>query len=366
MIPRRLAYLALETPREGQATHTHVYEIANGLVARGWKVEIIATRHGGSSSGSSYLVRGLDYVAAQIRLILRFHRVDAVYMRAHFAALPTSILAALCRKPVVQEINGRPDDILVTYPWLRSIGWLVSWSYRIQMRLARHVIVVTEGLRTWAMVEAGHDRVSIVTNGANISLFRPDGKRPEGEGAYIAFVGGLTAWHGIEVMIAAARSLDWPQNIGLVLIGDGVERAAVQDGADGKRIRWLGRLPQDEAAMWLRGALGALSITQDGSGHLGTGVAPLKLFEAMASGIPVIVTDLPFQGGLVRELEAGLVIAMGDPAGLAKAVSVLAADRAAAKAMGARGADYVRTKASWQARADETGAILAEAIDGQK
>jgi glycosyltransferase involved in cell wall biosynthesis len=366
VIPKRLAYLALETPREGQATHTHIHEIAKGLRARGWKVELIATRRGGSSSGSSYLARGLDYVAAQARLLLRLHRVDAVYMRAHFAAFPASIVAALCRKPVVQEINGKPDDILVTYPWLRWIGWLVGWSYRLQMRLASHVIVVTEGLREWAMAQSRHGRVSVVTNGANVTVFNPEGKKPEGEGAYIAFVGGLTAWHGIGVMIAAAQSADWPQDVGLVLIGDGIERGAVSAGADGKRVRWLGRLPQGEAAMWLRGALGALSITQDKSGHLGAGVAPLKLFEAMASGVPVIVTDLPFQRHLVREQDAGLVIPMADPAALARAVAVLAADLAAAGAMGARGADYVRAKASWQARADDTGAILAGVIDARK
>lgn len=364
MIDRRLAYLALETPREGQATHTHIHEIINGLRAAGWSVELIATERGGSSSGSSYFVRALDYLIAQGQLIRRLRQVDAVYMRAHFAALPASICAALCRRPVVQEINGKPDDIMVTYPWLRWLGWLIMLSYRLQMRLAARVIVVTEGLRGWALEQSGHRRISVVANGANVSLFRPDGVSPEGEGSYVAFVGGLTAWHGVRVMVEAARSADWPDNVGLIIIGDGIERGAVAAAADGLRIRWLGRLPQSEVAMWVRGAACALSITQDTSGHLSTGVGPLKFYEAMASGVAVIVTDLPFQADVVRAEGVGLVIPMADPAALARAVAIVAADPQSAKAMGARGAAYVRAYASWSARADETGRLIAEAIDG--
>ena len=361
---RRLAYLCLETPREGQATHTHVHEIMNGLIADGWQVELFATSQGGSSSGSSFFVRVLDYGAVQLRLLVNLRRFDAIYVRAHFAALPISLVAALVRKPVVQEINGLPLDILVTYPRLQWLGRLMSLCYTMQMRFAARVIAVTEGLCGYARARSGHDRVSLVTNGANTSLFTPDGPRPAETDSYIVFLGGLAAWHGIGTMVEAVRSSDWPQAVHLVIIGDGMERDSVKIAADGQRIRWLGRLPQAEAAMWLRGAQAALSITQDTSGHLSTGVAPLKLFEAMASGTAVIVTDLPFQADLVRRVGAGVVIPMADPVALARAVANLVADPVAAKAMGLRGAAYVGTHGSWRARADETGCLIAEAIDG--
>jgi len=367
MIRGRLSYLCLETPREGQATYTHVHEIIDGLKAGGWQVELVATAVGGSASGGAYWQRGLDYITAQWRLIRSLSRVDAVYVRAHFAALPASVFAALRKRPVIQEINGLPDDIFVTYPWLGWFRTLVRASYRLQMRLANHIIVVTEGLRGWAEAESGHERVSIVTNGANTRVFSPLGPRTDVEGDYVVFVGGITAWHGLDVMVEATRNPEWPEGVRLIIIGDGKERgrlhAAISNDEAG-RVSWLGRLPQTEAAKWLRGALAALSVTQDTQGHLGTGVAPLKLFEAMASGTAVIVTDLPFQAELVRRERAGLVIPMADPRALARAVAVLAADSAGAKAMGARGAAYVAEHASWQVRADQTGSIIAEVING--
>jgi glycosyltransferase involved in cell wall biosynthesis len=367
-VPARLAYLCLETPRPGQATYTHVHEIIDGLRESGWQVELIATEAGGSASGSPYWRRGLDYITAQWRLIRALSRVDAVYMRAHFAALPASLWCSLRRMPVVQEINGLPDDIFVTYPWLGWLGGFVKASYRWQMKLAGHVIVVTEGLRGWALAETGHSRVSLIGNGANTRLFSPEGPVPDGQGSYIAFVGGLTAWHGISVMVEATRHPAWPEGVRLVIIGDGKESGQVRAAmlSDGKgRLSWPGRLPQAEAAMWLRGALGALSITQDAQGHLGTGVAPLKLYEAMASGAAVIVTDLPFQADLVREVGAGLVIPMADPAALARAVASFAADPDASMQMGARGAAYVEAHASWAVRAQDTGRIIGSAIHGR-
>lgn len=349
----RLLYLSLETPREGQATYTHVHEIIRGLRKIGWVVDLLATSRGGASSGTRYLARLADYVRVQWQAAWRLKSYDAVFMRAHFAAMPLSAWAKLRGVPVFQEINGLPADILVTYRWLRWIGPLIRWLYRTQMRMASHVFVVTDGLRGWALAEAGHDRVSVVTNGADIDLFNPDGPRPAEPERYIAFVGGLTAWHGIATMIAATKEPGWPEGVALVMIGDGVERDRLKDTAAHPRVRWLGRRPPKEVASYLRGAIAALSVTEDSAGHLNTGVAPLKLFEAMASGVPVIVTDLPFQGDVVREHETGIVIPMASPSALAAAASQTAAEPGLAQQRGDNGRRYVERFASWQSRAKE-------------
>lgn len=361
---RRLAYLCLETPRPGQATYTHVHEIITGLRAIGWEVDLIATGSGGASSGSSYLARLRDYIGAQWRLVRRLGAYDGVYMRAHFAAWPAAAFASARSVPVFQEINGLPADIFVTYPWLGRLSGLVNWLYRSQMKMAAHVFVVTEGLKRWAQTEAGHERVSVVSNGADTNLFTPHGPLPPADSPYIVFVGGLTAWHGISVMRAAVDDPAWPLGLQLVIIGDGVEREQLSQPGLSERIKVLGRLEPQDVAKWLRGAVAALSITQDTTGHLGTGVAPLKLFEAMASGVPVIVTDLPFQRDVVRQYETGLVIPLAHASALARAAAQLAGEPAFARRLGRNGADYVRAFASWRRRAEEISKHLSHAIGG--
>jgi glycosyltransferase involved in cell wall biosynthesis len=359
---RSVVYLCLETPREGQAVYTHVHEIISGMESAGWTVKLIATEAGGAVSGGSYWRRGLGYISAQIKGIRLVHQCDAVYFRSHFAALPLALVCRVLGKPTVQEINGRPSDVVVTYPWLRWLKFLIEASYRYQMQWASEVITVTDGLRQWAITECRHSRVSVVPNGANTIHFTSEGNIPEGMGDYIVFVGGLVAWHGISTMLSAIDQPEWPEGVRLVIIGDGIEREKVLAAVSRPRLVWLGRKPYEDIPQYLRGAMGALCVIEDPDGRSATGVAPLKLFEAMACGVPVIVTDLPFQADLVRQQGAGIVVPIADPVFLAKAVAALFADPSAGKKMGMRGADYVRKYASWQARADQTCSIVKHAI----
>ena len=118
-------------------------------------------------------------------------------------------------------------------------------------------------------------------------------------------------------------------------------------------------------AVWsaLRGALAALCVISDPDGRSSTGVAPLKLFEAMAAGAAVIVSDLPFQADLVRETRCGIVVPPDDPPALARAVADCAAQPAEAAAMGRRGCAYAQAQASWQHRARQTADVMNEALD---
>jgi glycosyltransferase involved in cell wall biosynthesis len=362
--PLRLAYLSLETPRPGQASQTHIDEIIASLRQSGWQVELFATTRGGASSHASYLQRLLDYGRVQLALGRRLKEFDAVFARSHFMALPLVVWANWRKLPVVQEINGKPADIGVTYPALKPFAPLFAWLYRVQYRMASHLVAVTEGLAQWARGFAGHDRVSVVSNGANTELFRPDGPRADIAGRYVIFVGGLVAWHGIGTMLAALREPAWPADVRLVIVGDGIERGKVEAAQADPRLLWLGRQPYEAVPALLRGALAALCVIEDQDGRSAAGVAPLKLFEAMACGIPVIVSDLPFQADMVRQANAGLVVPSANPAAIAAAVATLGGAPDEAVEQGRNGATYVAREASWQQRGREIDRILASQLTG--
>jgi glycosyltransferase involved in cell wall biosynthesis len=360
--PLRLAYLSLETPRPGQASQTHIDEIIAGLRGCGWQVELFATTSGGASTRSSFLRRLIDYGRVQLSLMRRLSAFDVVFVRSHFMALPLSLAAHWRRLPVVQEINGKPADIGVSYPALKRLTPIFSWLYRAQYRRAAHLVAVTPGLVDWARAFAGHDRVGLVSNGANTALFAPQGPAGPVEGRYVVFVGGLVAWHGIDTMLAALKEPGWPADLRLAVVGDGIERGKVEAAGNDPRLFWLGRQPYDAVPAILRGALAALCVIEDQDGRSASGVAPLKLFEAMACGVPVIASDLPFQGDVVRDYETGIVVPMADPRALAEAVSRLAAEPGLRQRLGSNGRRYVERFASWQARAEEISVVLRRHI----
>jgi glycosyltransferase involved in cell wall biosynthesis len=355
---RRLAYLALETPRPGQASYTHVHEILTELRKLGWSVDLHASTQGGASTATSWLSRLLDYAGTQLWLASRLGRYDAVYVRAHFMAFPIALLAALLGKPVVHEINGRPDDVAVTYRALQAGLPVLKLLYWIQMRLASHLFPVTEGLATWASRFAGHRRVTAIPNAANTRLFCPEGPVADLPFSYVVFVGGLVAWHGVETMLAATRDVAWPADLRLVVIGDGPERHRLSAGSAGP-ITWLGRLPYEQVPSYLRGSKAALCPIENPGDRSSSGVAPLKLYEAMGCGVPVVATALPFQSELIDSTGAGVVVPVGDPHALALAVRALVEDSERSRWHGLNGARYVANAASWSSRAEQISEILA-------
>jgi glycosyltransferase involved in cell wall biosynthesis len=96
--------------------------------------------------------------------------------------------------------------------------------------------------------------------------------------------------------------------------------------------------------------------------HGRSAVSPLKLFESMAAGVPVVVTDLPGLADTVRTAQCGIVVPPNDPRALANAVASLVLHPAEACSMGAKGRDAAVSQHSWRVRAEETSHVLESLI----
>ena len=364
---RRLVYLCLEAPREGQASFAHVHEIAQGLTACGWHVDIMAPNYSGNWVRPNLLVRLLEYVRVQYRVVRLLKNYDALYVRAHPLAWPTSMLARLLGLPVVQEVNGTYADLYVAYPGAKIFHAALDMLQRSQYRAADAIIAVTQKLREWVVSETipRPIRVEVVSNGANIDTFSPTAtSAAELPAKYVVFFGGLTRWHGTDDMSSCVFSKHWPDGVSLVVAGDGEGAATLRTIAEYQpRLLVLGRVPYKEIAGIVCGSLGGVIPISDPNGRSSAaGLAPLKLFETLACGVPAIVTDFPGQADLVREHGCGLVYASGDADGLAKAVAALESDPDAARRMGERGRKLVEERYTWRMLAEQTHRLLAELV----
>jgi len=361
----RILYLTLESPREGQASYAHVHEIIKGLKHGGHEVILFRPSYTDAKERPSVARRMWEYLRLQLSLIFRLRRGDVIYVRGHFMAILVAAWAKLIGVPILHEVNGPYQDIVVSYPWLRPFSRLLGVLQRSQYRWAQRVVPVTNELGEWVRQEAGHDRVTVIPNGANVEMFNPDAPAicEIPDGPYAIFFGGLARWHGVDEMLAAAESPEWPQAVRLVVVGDGQCRDKVISAAEkNPRVVYLGYRPYDAVPGLVSRSLCGLVAISDPSGRSRTGLFPLKLFETLAVGVPAVVTDFPGQANLVRDHDCGLVIPPGDAQALAQAVAKLAADPVATKAMGLRGAELIRKEHSWQHRADQTASIIAEIV----
>jgi glycosyltransferase involved in cell wall biosynthesis len=357
----RIAYFALDLPHKGQASYVHINEIVENLRRIGWHVDLFTPEPAAPDQARRRIDKWREYVQASRRVIAAMRTYDVLYVRAHALAWPVTSAAKKQGLVVVQEVNGTELDLIVSRPWLRPLRPLLRWLYVSQYRRSDHLFAVAKELAEWLRIQSGHTRVSVVPNAANTDLFRPtEHERPD---PFVVFFGGLTDWHGIDVMIDAVRRPEWPKGIELVIIGTGVRQGEVEAAVRaGLPIRWLGYQPYVEIPGLIAGAIAGLNPITDPLGRSSTGINPLKLYETLASGLPAIVTDLPGQSEFVSGGRCGLVIPRGDAAALAGAVAQLAADPAQAREMGRRGAALVHAAHSWRARAVEIDEVLQHCL----
>lgn len=359
----RVIYLSLELLTPGQASDTHVRAIVGGMAACNVTTWLIAQARSPGKRASK-ISRIVSYLTLSLRAAQALRGADVAYVRSHPAAALFSALARLMGKPVVHEINGQMSDIGVTYGLPTSLTRLLVALQLWQYRRAAGLIAVTPGLRDWvASLPGVIAPVFVVSNGADIDVFRPDAVTTTTfTTPYAFFFGGLVAWHGIDTMLAAVRHPGWPRDVQLVIAGHGPLSSRVEAAQVEGSIVAAGYVERSVVAGLAAGALVLLCPIEDRGARGAGGVAPLKLFESMACGRPVIVTDLPFQSELVRDGACGLVIAPEDPAALAGAVARIAGDPDAADAMGARGRAMAVARFDWRARAAETADILRHVV----
>ncbi len=361
---RRLAYLCLQATTEGQASHAHVHEIIAGLREEGWEVDLYEPSYAGGAAPGA-MGRLLEFRRVQKRLASRLREYDALYVRSHALALPASRAGRRAGIPVIQECNGPYEDLFLAWPAVRPLAWWLIRAMREQYHDADALITVTPQLAEWLEAEARRVDVAVVPNGANTDLFRPDATTDVSlPDRYAVFFGALAPWQGLGTCLDATRNASWPEGVSLVVAGDGALRTEVEAAAAERpeHVRYLGRLGYRDVPGVVCGALASL-VPMHLPERDDRGLSPLKLFESMACGVPVIASDLPGLSETVRQSGGGLTAAPGDPAALASAVATLASDPDRAAEMGARGRAFVVEHASWRARAQATSFIIVRAIE---
>jgi glycosyltransferase involved in cell wall biosynthesis len=338
-----------------------VHEIISGIERRGYAVDLFEPQYAhkhGTLPGA--IGRALEFRRIERELMQRAGSVRAVYIRAHFAAAATARWAKRQGIPVVQEVNGPYEDLFAAWPWTSYLKWFFVPLMREQYRAADALITVTDALAEWLHEETGRTDITVVPNGANIDLFTPDAPRPSGlPERYVVFFGAFAVWQGLDTLVAATRDEEWPEDVVLVVAGDGSERHTVEAAAaSSSRVRYLGTIPYRDVPGVVAGSIAGLSPQGRSHGRSATGLSPLKVYESLACGVPVVVTDFPGQAELVRRNDLGYVVPPDDPKSLARAVKLLALDPARAREMGMRGRDVIVAGHSWDSRAATTAKVL--------
>ncbi len=272
--------------------------------------------------------------------------VDVIIHRASAYDAGAASLARRLRVPLVLYL----DTHLEVERAFRGEGYWRPPHARAMRALGRAADVIATPSRAVAdyYVALGlpADRIEVVRNGISERLLRmgremADLHPPLADAGQctLGFVGSLSRWHGVDLLLDALRHLgDGPQANGvrpvfrLVIVGRGAEDEALKTraralGLEGA-VEWRGALSHNEAVR----AIGEFDIAVLPS-TLPTG-APMKLSEYAAMARPIIAPDYANIRELFTEKEEILLVSPGSPRALAQAVRALVADPSMARRMG--------------------------------
>jgi glycosyltransferase involved in cell wall biosynthesis len=315
-----------------------------GSVGEGWLAQ--AAREAGAeviSLGRKSHYDGWDLTAVpRLAAVVCRHRIDLVHSLLFHMNVFGTLAAVLTGRPSICSLRSVHYDFAA---WYRRAAW------RVLGRFASAITAVSEHAREALCRHVGipRQRVAVIPNGVDTSVFRPGPKRgllrPIGipsDAFVIGTIGRLDPVKGHAYLLdAAARVLARRPDVHFVLVGPssgseggGISSRAADLGIDG-RVHLVG--PRDDVPDMLREFdIFVLPSLSEGM--------PNALLEAMATGLPCVATRVGGNSEIIGQGGVGRLVPARDAGGLAAALLSLAGDPAGRRSLGEAARRCVSTR----------------------
>lgn len=307
------------------------------------------------------LAAALQVTTYNLSLVIRlFPERDAnLYSRDPFSLFVISLLWPRRAQRTLYEAH--------TFPTSRAGLWL---RRQLAARISGFV-VITEHLRQrYADMPGSPHRIVVAHDGIRLARFQINGSREHWrrrigwpEAAFIVgymgrFYGGLEQMdRGLDTLLNAvtgvAQEVDRP--VRLALVGgpservDGMREVVQSRELPDDFILYPGQVPPADVPGYLR-AFDVCAIPSPWTEFYAYYTSPMKLFEYMASGSPLVASDLPTTAEIVCDGENGLLVPPGDVSALQNALRRLYNDPELARGLADRAAQDV-LHYTWDVRA---------------
>ncbi|MCQ9388903.1 glycosyltransferase family 4 protein [Brevibacterium sp. 50QC2O2] len=379
----RIAYL-LADPGIGvfgtKGASVHVQEVIRALRRLGHSVTVYAVRSDDTvpadladlpvvelpvarTADTAARERAIAAAADSLARAVTVAGADLVYERYSLFSTAGSRAAAALGVPFVLEVNAPLIDEQARYRELHDrAGALVATV--AQLEAARVATCVSAGVADWVLQQCPGARTLVVPNGVDAHRITPAAPTAGGPAAdtrtfTVGFVGTLKPWHGTHLLLEAfARAVtaeaalpggprvDWRLDI----CGKGPEleslRALATDLGIGGRTLFRGAVAPAQVPEILHGFDVATAPYPAAGDHY---FSPLKVYEYLAAGLPVVASEIGEIPGLLGS-DVGVLVPPGDVAELAAALVSLAHDPVRRAALGAAARDSAVNRHSWDRR----------------
>jgi len=260
------------------------------------------------------------------------------------AGIAGAFVAWLSGRPFVYNIRDMYPDMALGGEIVQPSRWVEQWEkmHRHALRRAARVIVLGDDMRDRILAKGVvAERVVVVRDGATFPASLPAEDDPmvreiRSGFPFVALHAGNLGFYGAWGTLLEAAELLRKENVGLVFIGDGANRGALEAAAASRaNVRFLPFRPAERVPHVMRA--GDVHIVTVRRGLEGV-VVPSKIYGILAAGRPVLaLADSRSDAArIVVESGCGLAVDPDDPVRVAAAILDLRGDPARLAEMGRR------------------------------
>lgn len=223
------------------------------------------------------------------------------------------------------------------------------------LKYAQCVITPSETIRQH-LIHRGTsaEKINVITNGADLVPVMEPCEHLRGR-QYMVYIGALQPWQGVDILLRSLRYFEDKTDVQLVICSAHSEhqskpyRKFAEKLGVHERIHWLYQLPKDQLQQVVQHALFSVAPLTECSRNLEQGCSPLKVFESMACGVPVIASDLPVTREIITAEVDGKLFRPGRPADLARCMRLLIDYPDHRKKLGTEARNTIEKKFTWHA-----------------
>jgi glycosyltransferase involved in cell wall biosynthesis len=272
----------------------------------------------GPTAFAANCVRHVVEVSQPAELTSRLRVLPNAAVAAGVVAIQNGLLPERWYSPLVRALAGRPEFIRQR---LNMVDRILAPTHLMESMLTRNGI--------------HRSRIAYVPYGVELAHIRRDTEKGRGEKLRVGFIGTIVEHKGPALLIEAVRSLPADVPIALDIYGNTSEfpdfGAKLREMAgNDSRIAFKGTFPNDQIGNVFN-TLDCLVVPS-----LWYENTPLVIYSAMASGCPVVATNLGGMSEAVTHNVNGMLFEKGNVAQLATHLRRLAEDRPFVQSLSAR------------------------------
>jgi len=347
-----IAYLTnMPTSLSMHGGFVHVTQVASRLLGRGHKL------HTNLLSESDMFVK-----LTEEELFERGNEIDAFYIRLHGESSNDRLTFLRCANfdaPCIWEINAPLEELSTRGIAEEQIRADIANRKQLASMVDAAVCVSAE-MEEYARNELGIEKTFVVPNGSDVDMFSPEKKDPafHKDRFKVLWAGSQEfAWQGFRIVQEFAQRIKEIDKDILVIV--------TAEGRSTENMVCLGRVPYAEMPKYMASADAGLCIYERIDFFKTFFFSPLKLYDYMASGIPVVGSDVG-QIKVVLEEHGNGLLTNSSIEDLIEKILYLKNNKEHSTEMGRRGRAAALTFYNWDRVTSQTDDILHRLIDERK